>query len=164
MSTTTIAAIRDRITTVLRGLTPTVFSSDRFTPYDNEERADFEPWANENPDASARMFQVRDTGEAESPSWSSSIDEERFARIRITIAYPTSNRWGGQEGLDRDDAIESDRYQIEKAVGLYGKPNFSTPYPNATWRPDPAPKTMTIRATACDFLIIEQTMSYFRTV
>lgn len=160
---TSIAAIRDRLTTVLRQATPNVSSSDKFVPFAEDLAGDFETWAEANPGGATRQFQVRDASTGASPDHSQVEFEERFAPLVIEVAYPQSNRWGSDGALGRDDVIESDRLQIEKVVGLYGKANFTPPFPDACFRPDRYSYS-TVRKTACDFLVVLMTFSYYRSV
>lgn len=157
---TTAAAIRDRLIAVIAALQPQVDSVLMFEKFDNELAADFRLWADSHPAGAHRKFQVRDVGVDQPPEVSNTDLEERLVTYEISIAYPQDNRWGGDNALDRDDVMGSDQHQIEHAVGMCGRANFTAPtYPDACWR---SGKTIRLSGTACDFLVITQTMAFQR--
>lgn len=164
MAVTTATAIRDRISTVITGLTPTVMAGDRFLETRNEYGGNFESWAKSHPTAALRRFSVRDTG-VDSPAKSTNTTEEyRFVRFRVTVAYPQTHRYGAQASLDRDDVRIADQHQIETAIGARGGANFTSSFPNADWTNDPEATTEVTFDDGIDFLVIEQTMGYWRTM
>lgn len=131
MATTTAAAIRDRIVTVIEGLVPSSLSSSRFLEHRNERDGDFEPWAEAHPTAALRRFRVWDTGAWEPPLVSSVDVEERTVTFSLLVAYPHSHRYGSANATDRLRVMDEDRQAIYKAIGPVGMANFSPPHPSA---------------------------------
>jgi len=160
MATTTAAAIRDRIRTVIQALTPQAHRAQKFIAYRNEGGANFRRWAQQEQAGAYRRFQVRDTGDDSPPSVSNTDVEERLVTFRVTIAYPHTSRTGKDGALDRDDIMALDQHQIEHAIGMCGRASFTAPtYPDACWR---SGRTRREIGDICDFLIVEQSMSFFR--
>ena len=170
MAVTTAAAIRDRISAVITALTPTVLSGDTFRESRNEYEGDFKKWAKAHASASLRRFQVRDSGKDGPAKSSNTTEEYRFITWQVLVAYPTTHRYGAQAGLDLDDVKSADQHQIETAIGMRGGANFTGSNPNADWTLDPpspfaVPDTDTDRDDdAVHFLVITQTMGYWRTM
>lgn len=152
-------AIRDRIVTLISALSPSFAPGNAFAAYRNEGDGNFVKWSEVNPAGAFRRFQVRDDGTDETPVVSNFDFDERKATMVMTIAYPVNARTGPQNALDRDDAMDSDFQQIELAVGVYGRQNFSTPYPDAV--PLGISKRIE-RGKACDFLVLTETFTYRR--
>lgn len=156
---TTDGAIRDRIVTVIEGLTPTVLAGEIFRAYRNEGDGDFEAWAEEFPNAARRRFQVRVVGD-DQPAEVTNLDVElRSATIVLTVAYPQTGRDGKDQALERDDTVAADAQQIEDAIGPRGKANFSAPYAAATifypdWQRD--------SGSSCDFLVMTFAVTFYR--
>jgi hypothetical protein len=162
MATTTAEAIRGRIIAVVKALTPTSDSLLPFVPFDNELAGNFRKWADGNATAAHRRFQVRDIGKDQPPAISNTDVEARLVEFEITIAYPQTHRWGGENALDRDDVMSQDQHQIEHAIGAAGRANFTPDtYPDAYWREG---ETTRVIGRACDFLVIRQTMGFFRSM
>ena len=126
MSLATAEAIRDRIVSLVSGLTPSTDSRTKFRQYRNEEGADFEEWAEKNAAAAFRRFQVREVGDDQIPETSSGVEERVRIRFEIRISYPQSHRYGAANAMDRDDVINQDWKQLNYAIGLYGRGNFSS--------------------------------------
>ncbi len=160
MTTSTIAAIRDRVITVIAGLTPTSLSGNKFVKHRNEQGGDFMAWAVANPQAAFRRFQVRDMGNDEPPATSAVDVEERQATLQIIIAYPQTNRTGPDAALDRDDVMDQDWGKIDLAIGMCGKANFTSPFADAT---PLGASSDRISEEKCDFLVITQAYIYQRT-
>lgn len=160
MGTTTAAAIRDRAITVISALVP-ISLRERFVAFRNEEGAEFLKWAEANPDAAFRRFQVRDDGNDQPPNVSNSDVEERLVTLAIRIAYPQNSRAGVKNALDRDRVMSEDQFKIEKAVGYSGASNFTSPNPDASWRDG---RVRRVVGNSCDFLEIVQTMGYYRAI
>lgn len=159
MATTTPAAIRDRAITVIEALVP---STDvRFRAYRNEGGADFQQWCEDNPASCRRRFQVRTEGGTLTPPVSDTLVEEHQVTLVILVAYPQTNRDGRDAALDRDDTLDVDAFQIDKAIGMLGKANFTPPtYADATWiEGSPADR---IVGDAADFLELRLTYIYKR--
>lgn len=155
----TAESIRDRIIAVIEALTPESFAGDKFRRYRNEGAGRFEDWADDNPQAALRRFQVRDTGEDTPPAVSNTDIEQREVTFSILVAYPQNARAGKDQALDRDDLMSLDQHQIEKAVGMQGRANFTSPYPDACWLSGSTARTV---GAACDFLEIRQVMTFMK--
>ena len=159
-STTTPAAIRDRMLTVIEALTPTSDSAIKFLRHPNEGAGDFIEWAESTPAAAYRRVQVIETGEDGPPETSSGIEEERTVTFRVTIAYPLDQRYGTDLALDRHDVIREDQRRIERAIGMHGKANFTpSSYPDATWLQDGSGADRQ-QGEACDYLVLTIRMLY----
>jgi pimeloyl-ACP methyl ester carboxylesterase len=157
---TTAEAIRDRIAALMTAIVPDVLTGDRFREHRNQREADFFKAWEAAPAGALRRFQVRDTGEWGTPEVSNTDHDEKRVTFRIAVAYPQTGRYGADQALDRDDVMRSDQKQIEQAVGLYGRGNFTSPNPDACWRAD-GYSVERVVGDACDYLVITQTMSYF---
>lgn len=162
MATTTPAAIRDRAITVIEALTPGTLSADRFRKYRNEGDGDFRAWTETNPAGCLRRVQVRTTGATETPPVSNFDFEEHQVTLTVTVAYPQTARFGADQSLDRDDVIDQDAFQIDKAIGMQGGANF-TPATNADacWIAG-SPREIE-RGDGVDFLVLVFVYIYKRT-
>lgn len=166
MATTTKSAIRDRMIAVISALVPSSLSDTLFVPYRNEDDGNIKPWCETNPAAALRRFQVRTVVDAagyKPVAVSNSDLEENYGVFVVTVGYPKNARAGDVDGaaLGRDDLIDEDRRMIEKAIGLDGAANFTPATADATYREH----LPTIEAgSACDFLVIRQTMSFLLAV
>jgi hypothetical protein len=159
---TTSEAIRDRIITVIKELAPISDTALSFEPFRNELAGNFRKWADGNATAAHRRFQVRDVGKDQPPDITNTDVEARLVTFEITIAYPQTHRWGGDNTLDRDDVMSQDQHQIEHNIGASARENFTPPtYPDAYWREG---ETTRVIGRACDFLVIRQTMGFFRSM
>jgi hypothetical protein len=156
---TTAGAIRDRIIEVIRALTPSVHTGNRFEVFRDEDEANFVEWAEAFPQGAFRRFQVRDLSTDGPPPVSNTDIEERLVTFTIAVAYPQTSRMGGDAARDRDDARTADRHLIERAIGMAGRANFSSPHPDACWRADGSGSELVTR-NGVDFLVITQTMSF----
>lgn len=160
---TLAASIRDRIIAVITALSPSSLATgagNAFHEYRNEGDGDFIAWAEKNPAAAFRRFQVRDDGTDEPPAVTNMDIEERSVTFEIVISYPQSARTGHKQALSRDDVIAADFRQIDFAVGICGRINFSPP------EPDAVPRGITKRIDrrdACDYLVLTETFTYRRT-
>lgn len=158
---TTAASIRDRMETVIAALTPDVLAGDRFRAYRNEGAGDFLTWCEANANGCQRRFQVRDLGAISQPAVTNTDVEWRELTFRVLVAYPQSHRAGRQQALDRDDMIDSDRAQIEEAIGIAGGPNFANPYPNACHLSTEVSRES---GAGFDLLVIDERMGFYRSV
>jgi hypothetical protein len=156
---TTAESIRDRAIAVIGALTPGHLFGARYAKYRNEGKGDFVEWALANPAAALRRFQVRTTDD-EPPGTSNTDYEERRVKLTITVAYPANARTGPDQALDRDDIITEDYKQLDFAVGVYGRANFSPPNPDAM--PLGFSPQNIVRGGAVDFLVIEEWLTYQR--
>jgi hypothetical protein len=155
---TTAQNIRDRAIAVIGALVPNHPLNARFIKYRNEGDGDFVAWCESVPGACFRRFQVRQTGD-EGPPVSNTDTEERKLTLTVTVAYPQNARTGPDQALDRDDIIDEDFKQLDFAVGIYGRVNFSAPYPDAM--PLGMIKTI-VHGQAVDFLVLEEVFVYQR--
>jgi hypothetical protein len=130
-----------------------------FVEYRNEGGADFVAWAEANPTAALRRYQVRDTGKPRALGPVNGDQREEVATYQITVAYPQDGRFGDDGALDRDDAMRADQLAFERQFGPLGAANFSPPFPDATWR------SMTVArksGNGVDFLVMTMELSYVR--
>ncbi len=125
MPLVTAEAIRDRIYTLIESLTPTSLASDKFRRHRNEGDANFEEWAEKNPAAALRRFQVREVSEDGEPDVSNTTEEAVETELEVRIAFPQSHRYGAANGMDRDDVRKLDWKQIKQTIGANGRANFS---------------------------------------
>lgn len=158
MATATVEAIRDRVYTLLEAQTPTSLSSTLFRRYRNEEGARFDDWAEKNLAASFRRFQVRQIGTDELPNVSDTNTERVRMKQEIRIAYPQTHRYGGANAMDRDDVINQDWLKINRAIGIYGRTNFSGSHDCV-----PLGATMEMdRSGKVDYLVVIAEFEYLR--
>jgi hypothetical protein len=156
---TTAASIRDRAIAVIGALTPRSGLGRAFVKHRNERDGNFVKWCEANPAAAFRRFQVRQTAD-QGPDVSNTDIEERRLTLTITIAYPQNSRTGVDNALDRDDVITEDYKQLDFAIGVYGRANFSPPYPDAM--PLGFSPEQIVLGEAVDFLVIEEDFIYQR--
>lgn len=161
MATTTPAAIRDRAITVIEALTPGSDTGVRFRAFRNESAANFQEWCEANPASCRRRFQVRTEGGTFTPPVSNHDVEEHQVTLVVTLAHPQTHRDGRDAALDRDDTADADAFQIDKAIGMLGKANFTSPHADATWiEGSPADR---IVGEGVDFVELRLTYIYKRT-
>lgn len=158
---TTSDLIRDRAIDVIESLVPTYFPGTKFRRYRNEGDGDFLKWAENNPADALRRFQVRDDGVHGLVAVSNTDYEQRTVKLSVMIAYPHDARAGAKQALDRDTAMDRDHDSLEKAIGLYGRANFSSPYPDGCLT---AWQCTRYKGTACDVLTIEASYLYVRSL
>jgi hypothetical protein len=123
----TAEAIRDQCYSLLEALTPTTDATG-FRRYRNEGGADFVEWAEQNPSAALRRFQVREVDEDGEPLVTDTTEERVRMFLEIRIAYPQTHRYGAGNAMDRDDVAKQDWKQIKQAIGINGRANFSGSY------------------------------------
>jgi hypothetical protein len=151
-------AIRDRVYALVESLTPTSLTADKFKRYRNEAGADFDAWAEKNPSACLRRFQVRETGSDEPPDVSNTDLEAVELDLTLRIAYPQTHRYGAANAMDRDDVMNQDWLKINAAIGIYGRANFSS---SNDCTPLGAVKSRE-QGAAVDFLVVTARFRYFR--
>ena len=159
----TADSIRDRMITVIGELSPTMLPGTKFRAYRNEGNGVFVDWASANPGGAFRRFSVRDIGDDGAPGTSTMTEEWRQVIFQVVVAYTQSHRAGPQNALDRDDAMSADQHLIENAIGWRGGANFANSYPNATYLKD-GYSVQRLIADPVDFLVITQTMGFYRSV
>lgn len=170
MATTTSKAIRERIVAVVEALTPAAHDDLAFDAYIDEAGADFRRWARSRPGECTRRFQVRTVSTAQPPDVANTDVAAQLVTFDVIVAYP--QRWQAGAGLDRDDTMESDRIQIERAIGRDGFGNFALSHPNASWLGPDARGSQTdttferddVGVSGVDFLVVRQTMRFYRSM
>jgi len=122
MALTTAAAIRDRIAVLIEAITPAVLAADAYLRHRDE--GDFAAWADANPAASLRRFQVRAMTGRDEVVMSTGAYERIRRDFDVLVAYPVDNRarasYEGGALASVDDLIESDFRQLEYAIGQRG--------------------------------------------
>lgn len=168
MATTTSKLIRQRIATVVVGLTPAVHAEVPFVSYLDANGADFRRWARSHPSLCTRRVQVRIVSVVQADVSNTDV-EARLATYDVIVAY--ARRWRAGQSFDRDETMESDQLQIEKAIGRDGYANFGGVNPNASWLAPGATGSQTATTFerdepggvgGVDFLVVRQTMRFFR--
>lgn len=167
MSTTTSPAIRARIAALVAGLTPALHAELPFVSYLDASGADFRRWARAHPSVCTRRFQVRTVATSQPPDACNTDVEARLATFDVLVAY--AQRWRAGQSFDRDDTMESDQILIERTIGRDGYGNFSGAFPNASWLSSGAAGSQTATtferdAGGVDFLVIRQTMRFYRSL
>ena len=160
MALATAESIRDRIKSLLEALTPASLASTKFRQFRNEDGADFDEWAEKNPAAALRRFQVREVGDDELPETSSGIEERVRVRYELRMAYPQTHKYGPANGMDRDDVMNQDWKAINYAVGIYGGANFTSTYDAI---PLGATKSRE-QGGKIDYLVVMLDLEYLRSV
>jgi hypothetical protein len=156
----TLDQIRDRILTVVESITPTSLSDVKFRRHRAERDGNLTDWAEKNPTACLRRFIVRETSDDTVPETTTGIHERVRTRLRITVAYPQTHRYGAANALDRDDVMKKDWKSINYLVGLYGAGTFSGDHDCI-----PLGATQSFdRDGTVDFLIIDADFEYLRAV
>lgn len=111
--------------TTITALTPATHSSVKFIyAPERAEFSDFRMWAEENDATSLRWYTILQQG-TETLGVGDLDVELRRTEVEIVIAYPHHwGTYGGDNASEMDDTIESDRNQVEKAVGYRGSANY----------------------------------------
>ncbi len=157
--TATIEAIRDRVLTLIEGITPAQLTGNRFRRSLDEGAANLIEWAEENPQAAFRRFQVRDDGDDPGVTETSSMNVElRRATLIIGVAYPHDKRAGSGGGRDRDDCMDRDWRKIYNAIG---PGNGQGSYSGANDCTVMSCSKYIDRGQACDFLIVTLVVTYY---
>ena len=159
MAIATQEAIRDRLYTLVESRSPTSLTT-KFLRFRNEDSADFDDWAEKNPAAAFRRFQIREAGDDELPDVSNPDLEAVIIQFNIRIAYPQSHRYGAANAMDRDDVMNQDWKLLNAALGIYGRANFSS---TNDCTPLGAVKTRE-QGGKVDFLVVTARFRYFRAV
>ncbi len=153
---------------MIEGLTPSNVSGDVFRRFRNDRDGAFQKWAETTTTGCRRRFQVRRIADVETPEVSNTDHEGWMCTFRVLVAYPQINRDGPDGALDRDDAMDSDQHQINKAIGMDGRANLAPPYPDAAWRQEGNGErsriTEPIEGDGVDFVQIILSYSYLRTM
>lgn len=161
MALATVEAIRDRVYTLLEGITPTSLSDVKFRRYRNEGGADFEDFAEKNSAAAFRRVQVREIiDDLQKPETTSAIEERVRTRLRIAIAYPQTHRYGSANAMDRDDVINQDWLKINNVVGIYSRSNYSSTNDCTPLGATPSRET----GDRVDYLVVTMELEFLRSV
>lgn len=165
MATTTSKLIRERIETVVVGSTPTLHAELPFVAYRDESGADFRRWARAHPALCTRRVQVRTVSVTKPPDVTNTDVVAQLATFDTIVAY--ARRWRAGRSFDRDDTMEADQLLLEGAIGREGYANFAGAFPNASWMGEDARGSLTATTFErddgpVDFLVIRQTMRFFR--
>lgn len=156
--TATLSTIRDRVRVLIGAQTPTINAADLFRDSRNEGAADLREWSATNPTACLRRFQVRDDGVDDGIEVSNTDTDMRHVTLEIVVSYPQTGRYGADQAMDRDDAIDADYNTINYAIGIYGRGNFS-----GTNDCTPLGATKEIeRGDGVDFLVVRARFSFYR--
>jgi hypothetical protein len=156
----TAAAIRDRCHALIEALTPTSLSSTKFRRYRNEGDGNFDDFAETNPAAAFRRFQIRDDGSEDPPEVSNTDIDLRHITLIVRIAYPHTGRYGADQALDRDDVMDQDWGLVNGKLGIYGRSNFSS---SNDCTPLGATREV-MRGASVDVLEVTARYSFYRTV
>lgn len=124
MTTTTAAAIRDEMLSMIESIAPSVERGTPFRRY-REQASTFREWAEANPAACLRRFSIRYNGTFAAATVSNTLVEETSAEFEIIVAYPTTQRYAGSLGLD--DIVASDQLQVHARVGPPGYASITSP-------------------------------------
>jgi hypothetical protein len=114
---TTAAAVRDAMLTLVEAITPAVHAQTRFERW--REQVDFRTWAEQHPDACLRRVSIA-YGNRSPAAVANTLVEENAWPFEVTIAYPTSHRFGTDGRNDLRDTITSDLRQIYRTIGPPG--------------------------------------------
>lgn len=156
MATTTAAAIRDQLATLVAAINVgdpgPAFREHRY------DDGDFIAWAEAHPDASLRRFSVRLEVKDADPAVMGMTEEWREAWTTLLVAYPRTNRFGALNALGLDDAIRADQRLIESIIGVRGNHNLAG---LATVMPQPTEAISWAAGESCDFLLVSQRLGYW---
>lgn len=130
--------------------------SPGFRAYRHDQAASFTDWCDANPASAFRRYSVRDYGFDTMESVNQGDIEWRRVQLRITVAYPHTNRAGAQGAVSRDALMRLDRHAIEVATGLRAYVSLET-LP-AVYLSSRASKAL---GTKCDFLVIDAVYGFF---
>lgn len=156
LTATSSAAIRDVLTSTIAALTPA--RGGKYVAHPMRSN-DFRSWAEQNPTSSFRRFSVREVGPLLGPEVTNCDEEWVTTTFDVVVAYPLDFRAGPQMALDRDDAMEADSLQIERAVGLVG---FAALEAAAFCTVMAAPDREREQGQACAFTILRLPIGYWR--
>lgn len=155
----TVESIRDRILTLIEGVTPAKLST-KFLRHRAERDGNFVDWAEKNPAAAFRRISASEVGDDEPPETSNVSEERVRTRFEVRIAYPQTHRYGPDNERDRKDLMNADWKAINLLIGVYGRGNFSG---SNDCTPLGCTKT-TDASGAVDFLVVTFECEYVRAV
>ncbi len=116
--TTTFAAIRDKMETLIIALSPATLADVRFKLERGEKN--FEEWAEDNPSACLRVFAIREIGEGDDELQMTNSDLEHVQTLaEVIVAYPKHyGKYGRNAVQSARDMIREDRKQIDGQSGI----------------------------------------------
>lgn len=159
---TTADSLVERVLDIIEALTPTASpGAGRFRRYRGEGDGDFVAWCEANPESAFRRVAARHSGSVGVPEVSNGDFEERETTITVLIAYANDSRAGRDQTRARDQLIALDLDQLERAIGLYSRANFTPPNPDAYFRDWSSAR---IAQNACTFLSVEVTYAFQRSL
>lgn len=122
---TTLATVRDQMTTLVEGLAPALKSAQPFRRHRDVQP--FDEWVEAHPEACFRRFEIlSELDLAEAPP-SDGLIEQTEATLTLRVAYPVSpGLYGPENERDFEDYIESDFAQLDEAIGKHGHPSYVT--------------------------------------
>lgn len=117
--TTSFATIRDQQASVIEALAPTQHAGEPFRRH--LEQGEFMAWAEANPAACFRRFQLLSNFDIEQgPTADGSVESCRHTE-ELRVAYPlTLGLYGVENQRDMEDLMKQDLHQIDAAIGLNG--------------------------------------------
>lgn len=154
---TTAEDIRARMAAVITSLTPASLSGNPFRESRYESGDEFTADCEGQPAGAFRRFHVIESGGEEPPETSSGIEHEVENTFTVTVAYPKDGRAGSGQTTRRYEVMREDQRIIETAVGMLGKANFTSPYPDATWVGGGSDRSS---GESCDYMVLTFRMIY----
>lgn len=119
---TTAETIRTKQKGLIQSLNGSQLRAVKFR--EHTHRSDFREWAEDNPGACMRRFQINDLMTYESPLVSDMVEEQQVTSFEVVVAYPADGRFGRDELMGVSDAIRSDMKKIDTAIGHLGTANY----------------------------------------
>ena len=156
---TTVDANVERVLDIIEAIVPAQSpGAGKFRRYRGEGDGAFIPWAEANPESAFRRVDAQDVGGFGVPVGVNDY-EEREQKITVTVAYPNNARAGTDQTRARNALIGSDLDQLEKAIGLYSRANFSAPNPEACFR---GWDSQRVAQAACTYLVVDVIYAFNR--
>lgn len=115
-----MATIRAEIIARIEAIDPSTHGGSRFVPYtpDAALSDDLRTWAEANPGACLRRFDVEAAGDTDEVAVSWVTAEQVTESATIVVAYPNDNRFGGRGPLL--ELIAADLAEIDHYAGTRG--------------------------------------------
>ena len=111
--TTTLAAIRDRIKTVIEAATPATAPVQDVFRYRPTRMQNVEEWSADNAAACFRIFDIRRVGDLpDSQGWQPDEIMRNDEQLMITVAYPRLCDIYGASYESMEDCLRSDARQL----------------------------------------------------
>jgi hypothetical protein len=122
---TTYEAIRDRQIVLVEALTPTSMSATGFRV--SRDTEDFRGWADKSDVAAFRRFSISEFFSEDLPEVSDESEEWIDGTQEIDIAYDKGkgSKYGRGRRRDMNDIMREDEHLIRKALGAYGRGNYT---------------------------------------